>query len=199
MYKTQQLIYQKIKNEKIKVFTTSDFLDLGDYKTISKSLELLEDEKIIKRARRGVYYLPRINKTLNIETAPDLNEIAKAIARQYNWNIVPSGSYALNIVGLSTQVSNQLVYLSTGPYNKYTVGKNTIIFKHSTSKEINSLSNNILIAIQAMKAIGINNIKDEDLDKISLFLNDEDKKEIRNKLKTTAWINDKLRRIACTK
>jgi len=195
MFKTQAVIYKRIKNSHYKAFTTSDFLDLGSYKTISKSLELLEDEKIIKRARRGVYYLPHFNKTLKIETAPDINEIAKAIARQYSWNIVPSGIYALNLIGLSTQVPNKIVYISTGPYVKYKVGNNEIIFKHSTSKEIAGFNYNIAIAIQAMKEIGKDNIKEEELKKIYLYLKKENSNQYVPLLKTTAWINDKLRSI----
>ncbi len=195
MFKTQNTIYKRMKKSQYGAFTTSDFLDLGNYKTISKSLELLEDEKLIKRARRGVYYLARFNKTLNIEVAPEINEVAKAIARQYNWDIVPSGVYALNIIGLSTQVPSKVVYISTGPYVKYDVGNNKIIFKHSTPKEISTINKNVAIAIQAMKEIGKENITTQHLKKIYEYLKKQESKYDVNKLKTTAWINDKLRRL----
>lgn len=188
------LINQRIKNSLHEAFTTADFLDIANYKLVSKALELLEDRKIIKRARRGVYYKSRFNETLKMETSVNMDEVAKAIARQYNWTIVPSGIYALNLIGLSTQVPNKIVYISTGPYVKYNVGNNQIIFKHSTSKEI---SNNIVIAtvIQAMKEIGKNNISNDILEKIYFYISKGNTLDLINNVKTTAWINDYLRRI----
>ena len=54
MYKTQKDILDRIEQSNLKAFSTYDFLDLGNYKNISKGLELLEDEGHLKRARRGI-------------------------------------------------------------------------------------------------------------------------------------------------
>ena len=118
MFKTQRLIMQRIESSEYGAFTSADFLDLAPFKTINKSLELLEDDGILRKARRGIYYKPKYNETLGIDCAPGLNDVALAIARHFNWIIIPSGNYALNLIGISTQVPQKIVYVSSGPYRE---------------------------------------------------------------------------------
>jgi predicted transcriptional regulator of viral defense system len=196
MSNTSERILERINSEKYGAFTSSDFSDIDNYKMISKTLETLDDKGIIKRARRGIYYIPKYNELLGIEEAPSINEIAKAIARQYNLIIIPSGNYALNLIGLSTQVPIKYVYITNGPYNEYEVGNNTIYFKHSTSREINNLPYKILICIQALKTIGKNNIDENVIKKISCFLDDGDKNNLKTKnYKITSWVHDILKSV----
>ncbi|MBO5541814.1 MAG: hypothetical protein J5936_00085, partial [Acholeplasmatales bacterium] len=163
---------------------------------ISKTLERLEDEKILSRARRGVYYVTKYNEALGIEEAPNINEIALAIARQFNIVITPSGNYALNIIGLSTQVPSKYIYITNGPYNEYDIGNNKIYFKHSTSREIIDIPYKLLISIQALKTLGKESIDDEVRTKISSFLSDDDRKYINNNnLRITSWIYNELKMI----
>ena len=197
MYKTMKEIMKRINKIHFGAYTTSDFLDLAKYKTVSKSLELLEDEGYLKKAKRGVYYKPQFIATLGIETFPSLDDIASAIARQYNWEIIPTGNSALNLIGISTQVPAKTIYISNGPYREYKVGNNSITLKHSTTKEIYSIRRKNLIAIQAIKELGKDGINESEIKLINMFLDKDDKKEIIKGIKTTTWIYEKLRRIAC--
>lgn len=197
MSKIKDEILNRINEEKYGAFTSSDFIDISNYKSISKALETLEDERIIRRVKRGVYYLPKYNEVLGIEEAPDIDEISKAIARQLNILIVPSGNYALNLIGISTQVPSKYVYITNGLYNEYEIGNNKIYFKHSTSREINHLPYRILISIQALKTIKKENVNNLIRNKISSFLLNEDKEYIKNNnLRITSWIYDELKKIS---
>ena len=194
MSKTKEKILYRINERNYGAFTSSDFSDIDNYKQISKTLERLEDEKVISRVRRGIYILKKYNDILGMEESPDINEVAKAIARQFNIIIIPSGNYSLNIMGLSTQVPSKYVYITNGPYNEYDIGNNKIYFKHSTSREISFLPYRILIAIQGLKTIGKGNIDSNILNKISSFLTEDDKEYIKNNnLRTTSWIYEKLK------
>lgn len=196
MSETREKILYRINEKKYGAFTSSDFSDIDNYKQISKTLERLEDEKIISRVRRGIYILKKYNDFLGMEESPDINEVAKAIARQFNIIIIPSGNYSLNVMGLSTQVPSKYIYITNGPYNDYDIGNNKIYFKHSTSREISFLPYRILIAIQGLKTIGKENIDSNVLNKISSFLTDDDKEYIKNNnLRTTSWIYDELKEI----
>lgn len=196
MSKIKTLILERIKKMEYDAFTSSDFQDIANYKSISKALESLEDEGKIRRVRRGIYYLPIYNDFLGLEEAPNIEGIAKAIARQYNWIIVPSGNYALNILGLSTQVPNAYTYISNGPYNEYDVHGNIIYFKHTTSRLVSLLPYKVLIVIQALKTLGSENISEDILIKIKAFLDSNDKKSlIANQSKITSWIYDILRKV----
>ncbi len=71
---------------------------------------------------RGVYDKPAYSNLLQEVAAPDPEQIAEALARSYNWTIAPSGNTALNLLGLSTQVPANWVFISSGPYKKYEFG-----------------------------------------------------------------------------
>lgn len=196
MSNIKTLILERIKEMDFTAFTSSDFQDIANYKSVSKALENLEDEGKIRRARRGVYYLPVYNDFLGFEEAPNIEGIAKAIARQYNWIIAPSGNYALNILGLSTQVPTAYTYISNGPYNKYDIHGNMIYFKHTTSRLVSIFPYKVLIVIQALKILGNENVNEVILIKIRSFLDSNDKKSIMsNKSKITSWIYDILRKV----
>lgn len=196
MSEIKNKILSRIKEKNYGAFTSSDFVDIDNYKLISKTLERLEDDKTISRARRGVYYTTKYNEILGIEESPDINEIALAIARQFNIVIIPSGNYALNIIGLSTQVPSKYIYITNGPYNEYDVGNNKIYFKHSTSREITNIPYKILVSIQALKTLGKDNIDNKIRNKISCFLSNDDKEYINNNnLRITSWIYDELKKI----
>ena len=154
MSNIQKKILERLEASSLKAFTSRDFMDLGNYKLVSKALETLTNDGTLRRARRGIYYLHKIHPVLGIEEMPSIDDIAHAIARQFNWTITPSGNYVLNMLGLSTQVPQQFVYISSGPYNAFDVFGCTIIFKHSASKDICGLSNNNQLVIQAIKELG---------------------------------------------
>ena len=89
------------------VITPKDFLDLASHVTVRQILSRLAKEGKIRRLLRGVYEYPAFSKMLNTPANPDPDAIAKAIARAHGWTIIPSGETALNILGLSTQVTAQ--------------------------------------------------------------------------------------------
>ena len=68
---------------------------------------------------RGVYYKPEYNYLIGEAIAPAPDEVARALARNYGWTIVPCGDTALNLPGHSTQVPAQWFYVSDGTYKEY--------------------------------------------------------------------------------
>ena len=170
---TQEFIINKLNSEGINVFTVNDLIGIADYDTLRKNLERMTKDNIIKRIIRGVYYLPKYNKTFNTYSIYNIDDVAKAIARWSNWVICPSGNYALNILGLSTQIPNKYTYISSGPYRKYDIEGSLIEFKNVSQKQINNYSYMTLLVIQAIKEIGKDNISDNDLLTIKKKLKEE--------------------------
>ncbi len=109
----------------------ADFYSLGSTEAIKKILLRLEKKGMLIRLAFGIYLYPKQSKLLGNIT-PSLEEIAKAIAKRDKARIVPAGSYALNALGLSTQVPLNAVYLTDGAARKVKVGKRTILFKNSS-------------------------------------------------------------------
>lgn len=191
--KIQNEILQKVKELNLEAFTINDILGLSSYDNLRKNLERMTSNNTLRRLIRGVYDIPRFNETFNMYNAPSIDGIAKAVARHNNWNIYPSGNYALNILGLSTQIPNQYVYISSGPYKKYEYEGNIIEFKHASLKETNSYSYLTNLVIQAFKEIGKENINQEIIDQIKRKLTNEEIDNICKEGKnTTIWIYENI-------
>ena len=117
-------------------FVTSDFTDLAEYETAKKTISRLEKKGTLRRVLRGVYDKPKFSSLLQEYAAPIPDQIAHAIARNYNWTISASGNTALNQLGLSTQVPADWSYISSGPYKKYTFGNITLTFSHRSNSQM---------------------------------------------------------------
>ena len=179
------------------VFVTSDFADITDNKKSSVCLMRLTEERLLRRIMRGVYDKPEYNSFLQeyLEPAPD--KVANAIARNYGWTIVPCGDTALNLLGLSTQVPAIWLYVSDGPYKEYSFNNTTIKFKHTANKGISKLSYKTSLVIQALKALGKENIDNNVIVKLTKALNDDEKKNMLKEAKSaTSWIYEYIKSIA---
>jgi hypothetical protein len=177
------------------VFIPSDFFEIAEAVTINKCLERLTKTGQLTRIIRGVYAKPRFSELLNKEVPPRMDDIAKAIARNYGWTIVPCGDTALNMLGLSTQVTATWTYVSDGPYKTYNVNGMTLKFKHTDNKnELNHLFHRAALVIQALKALGKNNVTEKELRAISKMLSDDEKIHLVNEGKrVTAWVYKLIR------
>ena len=103
-------------------FSPKDFLDLGGRPTVDSALHRLTRRGEVRRVVRGIYDYPRFSKLLDQQLSPDVDQVARAIARKFGWRIQPSGAIAANLLGLSTQVPARAVYLSDGPDRSYKIG-----------------------------------------------------------------------------
>lgn len=171
------------------VFVSTDFTDITDKKTVNMGLIRLADEGLIKKILFGVYYKPEFNELLGESVAPSPNNVAHALARNFGWTIVPCGDTALNLLGLSTQVPSQWVYVSDGAYKEYTFDNTTIKFKRTTNKEISKVSYKTALTIQALKALGKENITEQVILRLKKILTDEEKEKMLAESKSaTSWV-----------
>lgn len=178
------------------VFISNDFLELADYETIRKNLNRFVNDGTIQRIVNGVYYKPRFIELIGEFESPSINEVAIAIARKYNWTIAPSGNTALNLLGLSTQVPAQWTYISDGRYVNFLIGNTKLVFKRTTNSTISNMSQLTALVIQAIKAIGKDNISEEQILYLKNRLTKSDKEKLLEEGKTTsAWIYKILKKI----
>lgn len=191
-------IYERITSEKPqKVFVISDFCDLMDYDTAKKSLARLENNHKIQKIMRGVYYNPRYSQLIQEYEKPVVDEVAKALARNFKWTIAPSGNTALNQLGLSTQVPAKWIYFSDGPYKTYKIGSQELEFKHRTNKEISGMSEKTILIIQALKELGEVQITEEIIHKLKKKLTaDEIEALLKETQQTTVWIRNVIKKIS---
>ena len=178
------------------VFSTVDFADVIENSRVGVILSRLEEDGIIRRVMRGIYDKPVYNDFLKEYIAPSPSLVAEALARNFGWTIVPCGDTALNILGLSTQVPAAWSYVSDGTYKEYTYDNTTIKFKRTTNKEISKLSYKTALIVQALKALGKDNIDDTIINKLKNDLTDEEKATALLEAKAaTSWIYEYIKQI----
>ena len=171
-------ILEKIRSiPKGDLILPEDFYELGSAEAIRVSLHRLEKDRIINRVAHGIYVRPKISKLIGVLT-PTAEEIAGAIAKRDKIRTLPTGSYALNALGLSTQVPMNIVLLTDGSPREIKVGKRTIKFKKTTPKSLLAKGKISRLVIQALKEIGNGNVTVEEEQKILDLLRKEDVKDL---------------------
>ncbi len=192
-------IKERILNSELgTVFVAVDFADISQNSRVGVVLSRIESDGLIRRIMRGVYEKPIYNNFLKENIAPAPNKIAEALARNYGWTIAPCGDTALNLLGLSTQVPSEWVYVSDGKYKNYSYDNTIIRFKKTTNKEVSKLSYKTALVVQALKALGKDNVDDAILDKLRTVLNKEEKSAMLIETKSvTSWIYEYIKQICC--
>lgn len=161
------------------VLLVEDFLDLGPPSAVHIALHRLTKSKELTRLGRGIYAKPDYNSLVG-EILPSTEEVALAIAKRDKARILPTGLYALHMLGLSTQIPLNLVYLTDGAPRKIKLGKRTILFKKTTPKNLSLKGNISKLVVQAIREIGKDNIGSYELEKILKLLKREDRKLLKH-------------------
>lgn len=193
-----ELIQEKEPGE---ILFPGDFLELGSPEAIHMALSRLTEEKILVRLGKGIYVKPKTDPLLG-QVLPSLEEVAHKIAAKEKVLIRPTGAYALNKLGLSTQVPTKVVYLTNGSRRTIRVGRGTITFKSTTPKKLAATNDAVFLAIQALLTIGENEITPKVIDTLVKALRRESPAAIREDAKfaphyiarTLYLIADKLER-----
>lgn len=188
---TKQIINRIANSSPDEVFITADFLDIADTQVVNKVLSRLVEEGRLRRIVRGLYDSPAYSELLQEYVAPNMKNVADAVARNFRWSIVPCGDLALNMLGLSTQVPAVYQYISDGPYREYKIGSQILKFKHGSSKNIAGISYKSALIIQALKTIGKDNITTDDIRKLKNILTEDEKSNLLKETQfATAWIHE---------
>lgn len=173
------------------VFFPADFSKIGEKPAVLKALERMVTNGTILRIARGIYCYPKIEKKLGLGTLyPTYEDIAKAIAKRDRIRIIPAGTYAMNRLGLSTQVPMNVVYLTDGSSRKVKInGDKGIIFKHVAPKNLSFHNKLAMIVNAALKELGKDNITREQIIRIQELLLHEDKNSVYQDVKLMPdWI-----------
>jgi hypothetical protein len=188
-------ILKKMKqNRRGKIFFANDFAALGNYKACSKALERLAKQEEIMRVSRGIYAIPQKSELLGTLT-PSFDSVVAAIVKRDKAKIIPTGLFAENALGLSTQVPMKAVFLTDGAPRKLMVGKTPLIFKKTTPKNLAAKGKISGLAIQALKSIRKDRITDYEIDKVVSLLQNENPQHLAHDIKLAPeWIKKIMRK-----
>jgi len=186
---TYDHIVKKIKSYKSqRLFFVDDFVDIAAYKAVSKALERLVADKILVRVATGIYARYKEDPVFGI-ILPTTEQIAQAIAKRDKARIIPAGAYALNALGLSTQIPLNVVYLTDGTARKIKAGNRTIQFKKTSPRNLAARGRISSLVIQALKAIGKEKVTYEEKNKILKLLKEENNTDLEYDIRLAPeWI-----------
>src|SRR5271157_3556455 len=180
-----------------KAFLAKDFLDIASRTMIDVTLASLAQSGKIRRVRRGLYDVPKVNPALGGELSPDIDEAARALARRQRWKIVPEGSWAANLLGLSTQVPSKNIYLTDGPNNEVLIGRRSIHFKHARPKAMAGLEGKFALVVQALRYLGKEGVGPREIEKLRSALSPVEKRRlVKDARFGVDWIYEVAKKIA---
>jgi len=178
-----------LSRRKGKIYFTSDFRHLIPEGAIRMALSRLVRNKTLIRLAQGIYYYPQNDRKTGITLLPSIENIAEALAKRDKARIVPTGAYAMNKLGLSTQVPMKIVFLTDNIPRKVKIGRTWITFKKASTKNFAYKSYVTMLASFALSEIGKDNVTSQDIATIAQTLLQEDKEKIKKDLPLTpAWI-----------
>ncbi len=177
------------------LFFVDSFAGLGNAKSVGKALERLVHTGDLHRMATGIYVHPVKDHILGI-VMPGIEDIAKAIAKRDKARILPTGSYALYKLGLSTQVPLNVVYYTDASARKIKMGKQTITFKKTSAKNLAAIGAISKLAVQALRTIGKDKVSDKELMQIRELLKKEQPYHLQHDIKLAPeWIRKLLRTV----
>jgi len=154
------------------IFLPSDFKELGTSTAIRKALSRLVESGQAERMGQGIYVIPKNDKIFG-KVLPSMEQLADVLAKKEHVKIKPSGQYALNKVGLSTQVPMRLVFLTTGNSKRIQIGKNAIIFKSTTAKKLSMKGDISSLLFLGLEELDLQKISPTQMDRIKELLKQE--------------------------
>lgn len=153
-YKAMYDIVKQAKDGTIII--PDDFTTCGTPDAIRSGLSRLCRNGDLRRFAKGIYHVPLYDKWDGTLREPLLDAIAQRIAQRDNARIIPTGAYALNKLGLSTQVPANIVYITDGSARQVNIGEGkSITFRHSNDLSNFAYQSRLMqLAVIAMREIG---------------------------------------------
>ncbi len=144
------------------IFIPDDFTACGTPDAVRSGLTRLCRNGKLYRFAKGIYYVPLYDKWDGTLREPSLDAVALKIAQRDNARVIPTGAYALNKLGLSTQVPANIIYITDGSARQIKFGEGkSITFRHSNDLSNFAYHSQLMrLAVLAMREIGEKNITD---------------------------------------
>lgn len=195
MQSTEDKIEKAIKSKQRGVLLfADDFAEYGSSEAIRQALVRLVNKEVICRIAQGIYVRPIISEYIG-EVLPTAEEVAQGIAKRDKIKIIPTGTHAMNLLGLSTQIPLKLIYLTDGAPREIQIGNRTIKLKKTTPKNLLAKGKTSRLVIQALREIGQNGIDNELEERILKLLKQENRKDLEHDIQLASeWIRKIMRK-----
>jgi hypothetical protein len=171
------------------VFTTKLFSALtDDSASVRTALTRLVQKQSIRRLAHGLYDLPNVHPSLGA-IMPAMEKVIEAIKKSDAIEVQVTGAYAANLLGLSTQIPMRIELYTSGPKRKIHFGKQEILLKPTTPKNMIGAGTKAGLIFHALRQIGKDNITIEMIEQIKSQIEEKDIKHIKKQIHfAPVWI-----------
>lgn len=177
------------------VFTPDHFRGLGSRDAVASALKRYKQTGLIRQLARGLYDYPRMDEQLGV-LMPSVDTIAKALAGRDAIRLQPSGAYAANLLGLSTQVPMKVVYLTDGRSRTVQIGKQQILLKNTTPRNMATAGKISGLVIQALRHLGQKQVTGEMIGQLKRRLDEDARRQLMKDIRyAPEWIAAILRQL----
>ena len=196
-----QSAYNEIKrkvttSKRGSLFFPDKFALAGTSDAVRSALVRLCRDGALIRVAQGIYCYPKIdNKWGSGVIPPSIEDIANGIAKRDKVRIAPTGAYVLNLLGLSTQIPANVVFVTDGSPRKVSIGKGKgILFKHTSEMRTFAYTSKImLLIVTALREIGEGNVTEQQLSIIKKHLERVPAKDFQKDIQLAPiWVRKKL-------
>ena len=165
---------------KIELLPDDSVLFRSDYpeyhaEFVGSTLAELTDSGLLSKVAQGIYVKPRKSKFGLV--LPSIEKIVQAIAMRDNAEVLPTGTTALNALGLSTQVPMNYSYLTSGSERTIKLANRQVVLKRGVPKNFCYKTRLIALLTQALRALKQENIGDSEIQIIRELIAKETDKE----------------------
>ncbi|MGN0209596.1 MAG: DUF6088 family protein [Muribaculaceae bacterium] len=183
-----------VESQPHSVFFIADYTDLGAAETIRKILFEATLRGILEKAAHGIYIKPKVSRFGKVPIP--LEKLAKEIAERDKCRILPTGSTAANLIGLSTQVPMNLSYITTGSTRTVEIGNRKIFFRHASPKNFAAKGTAMPLLIQGLREISEENIAGAEFEAIRRFIEKQQDPYLQEDLRLAPiWIQRIIKKI----
>lgn len=177
----KKVIMDKIAvSEPHSIFFIADFEGIASPETIRKVFYQAVLKGVLERVGQGIYAKPKDTRFGRVPVPLEL--IAQEMADRDKCRILPTGSTAANIIGLSTQVPMNLSYITSGSTRTIEIGKRKLSFRHASPKNFASKGIVVPILIQGMREIGEQNLTESHFAALKNFIDKSPHQDFDNDL-----------------
>ncbi len=179
-----------------RVFTRSDFLDLGSTDAIGMAIERMVRAGKLRRVGRGPYDVLRTYPLVG-ELSASSDAIAAAIARRDGIRLQPTEAAAANLLNLSDQVPARIVYHTDRRRRTVKVGQRTFEFRERSRRKMAVAGRAGGLVMSALRSLGRQHVTPRHLSHLRELLKPSDRRRLLKDLRfAPAWMHPHMRFIA---
>ena len=182
MNKESYIEESKTLKSRIKALPVDSVLFRSDYpeyhsEFVGSTLAELTESGVLFKMAQGIYVKPRKSRFGLV--LPSIEKIVQAIAMRDNAEVLPTGTTALNALGLSTQVPMNYSYLTSGSERTIKLANRQVVLKRGVPKNFCYKTRLIALLTQALRALKQENIGDSEIQIIrELIVKETDKESL---------------------